>query len=135
VPGDAEHHGCPAPKVQVTEKKLEINQMIYFEFGKARIEERSYPILDELVKVLAEHADIKIQIEGHTDNVRGPTFDNNTLSRKRAEAVKGYMVSHGVDAERLKTKGYGDKKPIAPNDTEEGRDKNRRVEFVIIKGK
>jgi outer membrane protein OmpA-like peptidoglycan-associated protein len=74
---------------------------------------------------------MKVSINGHTDNVSGAEF-NQTLSENRAKAVYDYLVSKGVDSSRLTYKGYGLTKPLASNDTEEGRAKNRRTEFVII---
>ena len=74
---------------------------------------------------------MKVSIDGHTDNISGAEF-NQTLSENRAKAVYNYLVNKGVDAWRLTYKGYGLTKPIASNDTEEGRAKNRRTEFVIL---
>ena len=80
--------------------------------------------------MLAEHADLKLTIEGHTDNV-GNAAANRALSEQRAAAVKAYLVEkHGIDAGRLQTAGFGDAKPAAPNATPEGRQQNRRVELV-----
>lgn len=80
--------------------------------------------------MLTEHADLKLAIEGHTDNV-GSAATNQTLSEKRAEAVRQELISrYGVDAARLAAKGLGSTKPVGPNDTPEGRQNNRRVELV-----
>ena len=80
--------------------------------------------------MLTEHGDLKLVIEGHTDNV-GNAAANRTLSEQRAAAVKAYLVAqHGIDAARLETAGHGDAKPAAPNTTHEGRQQNRRVELV-----
>ena len=125
--------GCPnGPTVQVTEKKILLSEKIFFETDKKRIQERSFPILDEVVKVLKEKPELRIRIEGHTDNRKGEHTDNQRLSQRRANEVRDYLVDHDVDIKRLEAKGYGDSKPLAPNDTDEGREKNRRVEFVII---
>jgi outer membrane protein OmpA-like peptidoglycan-associated protein len=74
-----------------------------------------------------------VRVEGHTDNQRSERFDNLKLSQLRADAVRDYLVAHGVATGHLRTRGYGDEKPIAPNDNDEGREKNRRVEFVITR--
>ena len=82
--------------------------------------------------MLTEHADLKLLIEGHTDNV-GQAAANQTLSDKRAAAVKATLVeSYGVDGARLQTKGFGPSKPVQSNDTPEGRQMNRRVELVKL---
>ena len=103
-----------------------------FEFGKAVILPSSYPFLDELSDVLTKDPTWKLKIVGHTDNV-GSDASNLELSKKRAIAVSNYLVSKGIDASRITTDGKGETMPIATNDTPEGRDKNRRVEFFIIK--
>jgi outer membrane protein OmpA-like peptidoglycan-associated protein len=105
-------------------------QGIYFDTGSDRIRPESTPTLKEIAAMLTEHPDLKLLIEGHTDNV-GAATANQTLSEKRAAAVRQVLIdSFGVDADRLTTKGLGATKPVAPNDTPEGRQNNRRVELV-----
>ena len=105
-------------------------QGIYFDTGSDRIRPESTPTLKEIAAMLTEHPELKLVIEGHTDNV-GAAATNQALSDKRAAAVKAALVaSFGVDAARLTTKGLGATKPVAPNDTPEGRQNNRRVELV-----
>ena len=105
-------------------------QGIYFDTGSDRIRPESTPTLKEIGEMLKEHADLKLTIEGHTDNV-GNADANKALADKRAAAVKAFLVnSYGVDASRLQTAGFGDQKPLAPNTTAEGRQQNRRVELV-----
>ena len=105
-------------------------QGIYFDTGSDRIRPESTPTLKEIGEMLKEHADLKLTIEGHTDNV-GNTAANKTLAEQRAAAVKAFLVgSYGIDAARLQTAGFGDQKPVAPNTTPEGRQQNRRVELV-----
>ena len=106
-------------------------QNIYFETGKATIKPESYPILDKIVKILQDNPKVIVEIQGHTD-ASGSEKYNLILSQKRAEAVKKYLVEHGIEESRLIAKGYGESKPIAPNDTPENMAKNRRVEFVIL---
>ena len=105
-------------------------QGIYFDTGSDRIRPESAPTLKEIASMLAEHADLKLTIEGHTDNV-GAAASNQSLSEKRAAAVRQYLIdNHAVDAARLTAKGLGSTKPSASNDTPEGRQNNRRVELV-----
>jgi len=105
-----------------------------FEIGKAIIKPTSFPYLDELVTVIQDPDALtwSLEIQGHTDNKGGDDY-NQKLSEARANAVKKYLVDKGVKAERVIAKGFGLSKPIASNDTAEGREKNRRVEFIIRK--
>lgn len=105
-------------------------QGILFDTGSDRIRPESTPTLKEIGTMLTEHADLRLVIEGHTDNVGDPTA-NEALSAKRAAAVRQYLVDrHGVDGSRLTAKGLGASKPAVPNTTAEGRQQNRRVELV-----
>ncbi|WP_157558360.1 OmpA family protein [Microscilla marina] len=105
---------------------------MFFEYNKYALKDKSKVELDNLVKFLKENPEISGEISGHTDNI-GDKARNRELSQQRANSVRDYLVSHGVDASRLVYKGYGDSKPAATNDTEEGRAKNRRIEFKILK--
>lgn len=105
-------------------------QGILFETGKATLRPESRPVLKEIAGAMKQHADLKILIEGHTDNV-GVAATNMTLSDARAAAVKVALVADfGIAADRIATKGFGDTKPAAPNTTAAGRAQNRRVEIV-----
>lgn len=104
-------------------------QGILFDTGSDRIKPESTPTLEEIADMLTRHADLRLTIEGHTDNV-GNAATNKALSEQRAAAVKTYLVSKGIDAARVETAGLGDTKPAAPNTTPEGRRQNRRVELV-----
>jgi outer membrane protein OmpA-like peptidoglycan-associated protein len=107
-------------------------QGVLFDTGSDRIRPESTPTLKEIGTMLKEHADLKLMIEGHTDDV-GAAASNQSLSDKRAEAVRQYLIkSYGVDESRLQAKGYGASKPATANDTPEGRQQNRRVELVRI---
>ena len=118
----------PAPK---EEQGTYIFRNIYFDFNKANLKEESLPILDEVVGLLKAKPDMKMEIQGHTDS-KGTAAYNLKLSERRAASVKDYLVKNGIESNRLTTKGYGLTKPVATNATEEGRAKNRRVEFVPI---
>jgi outer membrane protein OmpA-like peptidoglycan-associated protein len=112
------------------EKGRVATQGIFFDTGSDRIRPESTPTLKEIGAMLKEHAELKLVIEGHTDNV-GQAAANQALSEKRAAAVKQFLVdSYGIDAARLESKGLGASKPAAPNTTNEGRQTNRRVELV-----
>ena len=105
-------------------------QGIYFDSGSDRVRPESSPTLKEIAQMLTEHPDLAITIEGHTDNV-GSAQANHDLSNRRAAAVKQALVStYSIDAARLTSTGFGDTKPVAKNDTPEGRQQNRRVELV-----
>lgn len=104
---------------------------ILFSSGNATIRAESYPDLNRLARLLIENQDVRIEVSGHTDNV-GSAALNKRLSRSRAQAVKNYLVSQGVDGNRIEFEGYGFDKPIAPNTTPEGREANRRVEIEVI---
>jgi OmpA-OmpF porin, OOP family len=118
----------PEPKIE----KIEITDKIQFEIGKAKLKKVSFKILDQVVKVMTERPGVKkVQIEGHTDATGDPQR-NRGLSQRRAEAVMDYLVKKGIAPARLVAKGFGPDKPVAPNETEVGREANRRVEFTII---
>ncbi|MGB9742565.1 MAG: OmpA family protein [bacterium] len=106
---------------------------VYFELGKATLRTESYPALMEAAQIMKENPDIVVEIRGHTCNLGSEDY-NRILSEKRAYAVMNFLVQYGgIDPKRLSAKGLGESQPIASNDTEEGRQLNRRVEFVIVK--
>ena len=104
---------------------------IHFDTGKAAILPDSENTLGEIVKMLQKNADVKLSLEGHTDNV-GPAASNQALSEKRAQSGVSWLTGHGIAVTRLKAKGWGQTKPVEDNGTEDGRTKNRRVELVKI---
>jgi len=124
--------GCPDDVVAVvTEGKIVILQRILFKFGKDRILKRSRGVLEAVALRLGENPQIrKIRVEGQTDS-KGRSKKNQALSKKRAQAVVKALVKAGVDPGRLEFKGFGESVPIADNASEEGRRRNRRVEFTI----
>ncbi|RED96603.1 OmpA family protein [Marinoscillum furvescens] len=103
---------------------------IFFDFGKATLREASHADLNRLVALLEKYPQMQIEISGHTDNV-GSEASNQLLSQNRAAAVVSYLASRKVAAQRLKAVGYGEANPVAENETDEGRQRNRRVEFTI----
>jgi outer membrane protein OmpA-like peptidoglycan-associated protein len=104
---------------------------IFFDFDKATLRKESIAELERLHKILTDNPKIKIKIGGHTDNVGSDAY-NQQLSEKRAKAVVDWLIQHGIDASRLQYQGYGESVPIATNETDEGRQLNRRTEFEII---
>jgi len=131
--GERERRGCPAKTyVKIEEGKIFIVGKVQFRTGSAEIEKSSDPLLDQIAQALDANPQVrKVRIEGHTDNVGGPAI-NQKLSEERAHSVKEALTKRGVDGDRLETRGYGETRPIAPNKTAGGRQKNRRVEFVIV---
>lgn len=128
---------APAPvgyqKVVVTKDRLELREKLFFSWNRAEIKPTSDAILDEVVKVLQDHPAIKLRIEGHTDT-SGNAQHNHRLSQRRAESVVANLVSKGIERGRISAKGFGPTMPLEPNDTAEGRERNRRVEFVVLEG-
>jgi outer membrane protein OmpA-like peptidoglycan-associated protein len=104
--------------------------VIHFDHNMANIKEQYYPVLDEVAQILMEKTpEAIVVLAGHTDNTGTETY-NDALSLRRAKAVESYLTEHGIPPKRLIIKGYGENAPIAPNDTAEGRAKNRRVEIL-----
>jgi outer membrane protein OmpA-like peptidoglycan-associated protein len=117
----------------LTENGRVATQGIYFDTGSDQLRPESTPTLKEIGGMLTENPTLRIVIEGHTDNT-GNAAANQTLSQKRAEAVRQYlMTTHGIAADRLTAQGIGQEQPVADNKTAEGRQQNRRVELVQVK--
>ncbi len=131
TPGPIDNHGCP----KLEQKEEEIIKRAFdnleFDTGKDIIRSTSFPSLTELAELLKSKPSYGLRIAGHTDNV-GDDAKNMQLSHGRAQAVKNYLVSQGANADAIIVEYYGETKPIATNDTPEGRQKNRRVEMTII---
>jgi len=128
---DPKNNGCPK-RVRVVQNEIVILEQVQFDTGKATIKSASAQLLDEVAEVLTQHPEMtKIEVQGHTDN-RGSAALNKKLSQARADSVRKALVERGVAVERLVTKGYGPDKPIDENSTDEGRQRNRRVQFVIL---
>jgi outer membrane protein OmpA-like peptidoglycan-associated protein len=136
LPADADYQEVTK---DIPLKKIEIGNTIvlkniFFDFDKATLRPESFNELDRLVKLLTENPTIKVELSAHTDS-KGSDEYNMKLSQKRAESVVNYLIGKGISADRLIAKGYGETQPIDTNDTEEGRQNNRRVEFKILSAK
>jgi outer membrane protein OmpA-like peptidoglycan-associated protein len=136
VNGVADDDGCPdrGPplKVQILGDEIVIMEKVFFKTAKAIIEVRSHNLLDQVASVLKMHSEIGlVLIEGHTDG-QGALAKNMKLSQDRADAVKLYLLQHGVAPGRLTARGFGPTMPVADNTTERGREANRRVQFRIL---
>ena len=130
ISGKISDNGCPEVKKEVKALFKQALQGIQFETAKADIKPLSSVILNKIVNVLILNTSYLIEIQGHTDNV-GKSDANLVLSENRAEAVRNYLIEKGVSDKRFTSHGYGDTKPVANNNTIEGRTKNRRVEFIV----
>jgi len=129
---DPQKNGCPA-LVRVTDEEIVILEQVQFKTGSATILKASDDLLTQVATVLSEHPEIvRLEVQGHTDN-RGSKKANKKLSEKRAASVVKWLVKTGhIDAARLTSHGYGSEEPIAENDTPDGRQKNRRVQFKVV---
>jgi OOP family OmpA-OmpF porin len=104
--------------------------VVLFDFDRYEIRPEAEPLLEEVVSILKQNSEIKVEIQGHTCNIGSAAY-NQKLSENRAQAVMDYLVRHGIPSYRLTAKGYGLTEPVASNETEEGRAKNRRVELSV----
>lgn len=124
-------NGCP--RVSLKGDMLQVLDRIEFDNGKATLTRESEPILQAVVNLLREHPEIvELDVQGHTDN-KGKHASNMDLSRRRAAAVRSWLIARGIEKERLTSRGVGPDRPIDSNDTAAGRQKNRRVEFHVVK--
>ena len=130
IPGVISNMGCPEIADETKEVFQRALKGIQFESGRDVIKRSSYGILNDVVKIMEENPDYQLVIDGHTDS-DGDADKNMILSEKRAAAVKKYLVDKGISAERLTSRGFGETKPKASNDTAAGRAENRRVEFTV----
>ena len=139
--GNRRTHGCPPsvdkadaiPRAEVEHEKIAISEQVQFETGTAVLRADSDPVLSDVAGILKAHPEIeRVQIQGHTDDTGSDEY-NRELSQRRAESVLRWLTEHGVDEKRLEARGMGRSRPIADNATDEGRARNRRVEFLIVK--
>ena len=132
--GTAATGGCPDTYryILVRESTIELRQKIMFKRNGSTLSPRSYPILSEIAKSLAQMPGIGVRIEGHTDS-EGPELINQRKSQRQALAVRKYLMKKGIPGQRMAAVGYGEDRPVDDNDTEEGRETNRRIEIHLIK--
>jgi outer membrane protein OmpA-like peptidoglycan-associated protein len=122
----------PPPEAKVEGDRIEIPGEIVFVKGSAAIAPESEDTLRVLLRALGDHAEItKLRIEGHTDDLGGTKL-NKSLSQRRADSVRRWLVANGVEKKRLATAGFGASRPLAPNDSDEHRAANRRTEFHVV---
>lgn len=122
-----------APPQPETERERErvVLEGVLFDSGRATIQAESFPQLDNVVEFMEHMPSARIRIEGHTDNVGNPQR-NQALSEERAQAVRTYLMEHGIDGDRVEAVGFGDTRPVASNDTDDGRAQNRRIEAIEL---
>jgi outer membrane protein OmpA-like peptidoglycan-associated protein len=120
------------PNVVVTPTEIKLKKEVHFLHGSAEILPDSMALLEEAADTIRSHPELAIEIQGHTDDTGGPDV-NLRLSANRANAVRDFLVQHGVDAGHLTAHGYGQEKPLAPNTSEKNRAKNRRVQLIVVK--
>lgn len=131
VNGFKDEDGCPDKKPEIVIEKSAapiVLEGVTFESGKATLAEESKSVLDKVVQTLVDYPEMTLEVGGYTDSAGSRKFNVN-LSQQRADAVKAYLVEKGIAEERITSVGYGPDNPIAPNDTNEGKAKNRRIEF------
>ncbi len=126
--GPASNKGCPEIKAEQKKILNEATRYIQFDFNKATLKPSSNARLDQMVQILNEYPDYSLSIAGHTDS-KGDDAYNLNLSYERAASARKYMLAHGIPAERIEARGYGEAKPIASNATATGQAQNRRVDF------
>jgi outer membrane protein OmpA-like peptidoglycan-associated protein len=108
-----------------------ILRAVQFKTGASSLDRASYPILDQVLELLKLRPELRLGVYGYTDD-EGSSAQRLRLSQQRAAAVARYLIQHGIDAKRLQVEGFGDQRPLATTDTQEGRAQNRRVEFKIL---
>ncbi len=118
----------PPPPPPVVKKEPIVLRGVHFVLDKSEIQPRSYPILDQNVRMLQEHPTLRVEIVGHTDS-QGPAAYNQKLSERRAQAVMQYFITKGIAPARLSASGRGENEPVDSNETPIGRARNRRIEL------
>ncbi|MFV8335675.1 OmpA family protein [Flavobacterium sp. RSP29] len=132
VRGTVANQGCPEVSEEVMKTLNNYGKVILFDSGKATFQQGTYTVLQSITSILKEYPYSKFMIEGHCDS-DGSNELNQTLSENRAAAVKNYLIENGIAADRLRSTGFGETKPIATNKTAKGKAMNRRVEISLIK--
>ena len=128
---EKDKNGCPKT-VRVTQEEVFLLQQIQFDFDRATITADSDPVLVEVAQAMRDHPEIlHVEVQGHTDEKGGKEY-NKRLSQRRAESVRQALIQKGIEPDRLSAKGYGREVPLDNNETDEGRQRNRRVQFKIV---
>ena len=134
VAGNAGNNGCPEPTAEAISELNEYSRTVLFDLNKATIRPESEEALNNIAEIMQEYDNTIFHIEGHTDNTGRDEY-NMQLSKERADSVRQFLISAGVPESRLTSEGYGETQPIAPNNTAQGRQDNRRVEISLDKNK
>lgn len=124
----AEPEPMPEPEPVPEFEPVTLSSEVNFAFDSSELTRQAEVTLDEVARRLREHTDVRVRIEGHTDSVGSAQY-NQGLSERRADSVRDYLMSQGISGERIMAVGYGEQRPVATNDTDEGRALNRRVEI------
>lgn len=123
----------PAQQLPPPTRKKIVLRSVYFEFNRSNISPDAAPVLDEAAGLLRDEGDINIVAEGHTDNIGSDAY-NERLGDRRSKSVRAYLINRGIQPRRIRTETYGESRPVATNDTAEGRAQNRRVELRVENG-
>ncbi|MCG6657041.1 OmpA family protein [Halomonas campisalis] len=126
---EPEPEPMPEPPPPPVFEPVVLDSAVTFAFDSSQLRPEARPVLDGVVRTLRENPEIRVRIEGHTDSIGSAQY-NEGLSQRRADSVKAYLVSQGIAENRLMTRGYGEARPVATNETDEGRARNRRVEIL-----
>ncbi|MDR5905944.1 OmpA family protein [Franzmannia qiaohouensis] len=118
----------PEPEPEPEFEPVVLSSEVTFAFDSSELRPEASMTLDEVAHRLRENPELRVNIDGHTDSVGNPQY-NEGLSQRRADSVRAYLVSQGIDENRMRTRGFGEARPVASNDTDEGRAQNRRVEI------
>ena len=132
VAGTVANQGCPEVTEEVQKELNDYARTILFDTGKATLNPESTSVFVDIIRILNEYPNAKFTVEGHTDSV-GSEKLNQSLSEKRANSVRDFLIAEGIAADRLTAIGYGESKPIASNNTRSGRKQNRRTEINLVK--
>ncbi|MBC2838072.1 OmpA family protein [Robiginitalea sp. SC105] len=132
VAGTVANNGCPEVTEEVQAQLNEYARTILFDTGKASLKPESTRVFVDIIRILDQYPNSNFTVEGHTDSV-GSNELNQKLSEERANSVRDFLISEGIDASRLRAVGYGEERPIATNNTRAGRTQNRRVEINLVK--
>ena len=127
---EQQQHDIEIERLRDDTLKLSVNSEVSFDFGKDSLKSAFYPTLDKLAEVLRKYDRTVVHVIGHTDNIGSESY-NQALSERRAESVGSYLTRHGVPYKKLRTEGRGESEPRDTNDTEAGRQLNRRVEIFV----